>query len=655
MASIFEAQIFQIGNRRQLKGNWRILVTVLGLALTLYEIWTALFIKLDPWLHRAVFLTFVLVLNFIVVTFSQKSRDMNRPSWWNVLMAGLSASAGVYFVMNVDRFLTRWPQVDDLTAPDVFFGLVVFLLVLEVTRRTVGIPLLCIVLFFLVYTFIGEYLPAGFSHRGMSLERFVDQVVYTLDGVYGTPIGVTATMVYMFVLFGAILEKSGGSDFFFKLAAAAAGKTVGGPAKIAVVSSALYGSISGSPTSNVVTTGAFTIPLMKRIGYPPVFAGAVESAASTGGGILPPVMGSAAFLMVEFTGISYVAVIAAAAIPGILYYLGILFQVHFRALSTGMQPMKGEDIDPVGTVLKKNWQFLLPFIVLIWLLARGYTPTFAGAMVSFLTIAVSWLRKDTRMGPRKILEAFEDAALSILTVANACAAAGLVIAGIMLTGLGDKFTSMIFRAAGEVKVVVLFFTAVVCIVLGMGMPVPSAYVLTAALAGPALVQLGLPLMQSHLFIVYYATLSAITPPVAVAAYAAAGLARANPNEIGFQAMRLAFVGFIIPFIFSYEPALLLDGSISQIIQACTTAILGVLALAASMEGWFIKGIAWWGRTCLMLAGLTMIYPGLISDLIGFALAVLVLGPQLWAHLAAGSRESGIIRADNNGPSTPGAG
>jgi len=637
------ANILHSGSRRELTGRWKTLVTIIGVALTLYEIWAALFVKLDPWLHRSVFLTFTLVLTFIVYTFNRESRDNKSPSHADMFLAVLSTAAGVYFVLNAGRFVGRWPQVDPLHFADLFFGLVIFILVLEITRRTVGLPLLVIVMFFLVYSFLGQYLPAGFSHRGMTLTRFVDQTIYTLDGVYGTPIGVTATMVYMFVLFGSILEKSGGADFFYKLAAALTGRSIGGPAKIAVVSSGLYGSISGSPTSNVVTTGAFTIPLMKRIGYAPVFAGAVEAAASTGGGILPPVMGSAAFLMVEFTGLPYITIMAAAIIPGVLYYLGVLLQVHFRALSCGMQPMGSEDIEPLSEVLKKNWYFLVPFIVLLWLLINGYTPTFAGAIVCFLTIAISWLRKETRMGPRKIIESFEDAALNILIVANACAAAGLVIGGIMLTGLGDKFTSLIFSAAGGLKVVVMFFTAVVCILLGMGMPVPSAYVLTAALAGPALVQLGLPLLQSHLFIVYYATLSAITPPVAVAAFAAAGLAKANPNHIGFQAMRLALVGFVLPFIFAYEPALLLEGNIGQIALAAVTAVVGVLALAAAIEGWFLKGISKWLRAVLFAASLTLIYPGLLSDLVGLSLVILILGPQI---LSKGQRELAMSKAGN---------
>jgi TRAP transporter 4TM/12TM fusion protein len=639
------SKFFQGGERRKLTGWWKTLVTLIGVALTFYEIWAALFVKLDPWLHRSVFLTFILILTFIVYSPSKSSQEKMGPSYVDIFLAVLGTAAGVYFVLNAERFITRWPQVDPLSFMDVFFGLVVFLMVLEITRRTVGFPLLVIVLIFLVYSFLGQYLPAGFSHRGMTIVRFVDQMIYTLDGVFGTPIGVTATMVYMFVLFGAILDKSGGSDFFFKMATALAGRSVGGPAKVAVISSGLYGSISGSPTANVVTTGAFTIPLMKRIGYSPVFAGAVEAAASTGGGILPPVMGSAAFLMVEFTGISYLSIIIAAAVPGILYYIGILLQVHFRALSKDMRPMEREDIESPVTVLKKNWYFLLPFILLVWLLVEGYTPTFAGAIVSFVTIAVSWLRKETRMGLHKIIESFEEAALSIIVVASACAAAGLVIGGIMFTGLGNKFTSLIFRATGGFKLVVMLFTAIVCILLGMGMPVPSAYVLTAAMAGPVLLQVGLPLLQSHLFIVYYATLSAITPPVAVAAFAASGLAKANPNQIGFQAMRLAFVGFLIPFFFSFQPALLLVGNVGEIILASLTAIVGVIALAVAMEGWFRKGISGWGRLILLFAGLILIYPGVLTDLIGLVLVVLVLGPQV---LSRGIQRPVVARSNKNG-------
>lgn len=335
----------------------------------------------------------------------------------------------------------------------------------------------------------------------MDITGFLDRMVYTFDGIFTTPIGVTCTYVYMFILFGQVFNEAGGGNFFFRLASSIAGRMRGGPAKIAVIASALYGTMSGSPTSDVVTTGSITIPLMKRLGYSRVFAGAVEAAASSGASILPPIMGTAAFLMVDIAGIPYIKIIVAAAVPAVIYYLGIMLQVHYRSLIKDLRPIaREEQRERPWPVLKENFHYLIPIVVLVWLIERRWNPTVAG----------------------------------------------MVIGGIMLTGLGGKFTSLVFQATGGVNFFCLLMVAVVCIILGMGMPIPAAYVLTATLAVPALLELDFPLLASHLFIVYFSMVSAVTPPVAVAAYAAAGIAGGNPNSTGFQATRLAVAAYLVP-------------------------------------------------------------------------------------------------------------
>jgi TRAP transporter 4TM/12TM fusion protein len=604
------------GKLRELSPAWKRALGIFALVFALFQVWAAPFGFIEGLIHRSVFLGFVLALTFVCYTAWGKSHTGRVPVV-DVVLGALGFAAGLYVWWHRERFTTRWEGVDPLTTLDLFFAVVMVLLVLEVTRRTVGPVLTLIILTFVAYCFVGKYIPGELGHRGMTPIRFLERMVYTMDGIPGTPLGVAATYVYMFVLFGVVLNASGAGVFFFRMATAVAGHLVGGPAKISVIASAFYGTMSGSPTANVVTTGSFTIPLMKRVGYTPSFAGAVEAAASTGGSLLPPIMGTAAFLMVDVAGIPYIKIALAAIIPALLYYFGLMMQVHYRAVGLGIATIQGERENP-WVVLRENFHHLIPLAVMVWLIVIGQNPTLVGLIATLVTIFISWLKPGNRMGPKQIMKALEHTAVSTITVANASAAAGMVIGGIMLTGLGGKFTGLLFQLTGSDPLLTLVMVALVCILLGMGMPIPAAYLLTATLAAPSLLGLGFSMMSAHLFIVYFSTMSALTPPVAVAAYAGAGIAMSNPNATGFQATRLAIAAYLVPFVFMYRPGLLLEGSIVGIVWSVFVGVVAVWGLAGGLEGRLLEPISSRvHRAALVVFSVLLLWPGLWADLLGF--------------------------------------
>ena len=623
---------FSSGRRRKLSPFYSAVVTFLVLGLAALEIYGAPFGTIDFYILRAMFVGFILALSFICYTYSSDAKS-DKVSIPDVVMAVLGFSVGIYIVINGDAIINRWTGVDPLSLADIFFTSVLIFLVLEVTRRTVGPVLVLIIIIFVAYNFGGKYLPGAFGHRGMTIIGFLDRMVFTFDGIFGKPIGVTCTYVYMFVLFGQVFNMSGGGDFFFRLASAIAGRMIGGPAKIAVIASGLYGSMSGSPTSDVVTTGSITIPLMKRLGYSPVFAGAVEAAASSGASILPPIMGTAAFLMVDIAGIPYVEIAMAAAIPALIYYFGIMLQVHYRAVEKKLRPISDDgNVEKPWSVIKENLIFLIPIAVLVWLIVIRLNPTVVGLAATCTTIVISWFKPGYRMGPKKIFKAFYNTGTRILTVSNASAAAGMVIGGIMLTGLGGKFTSLVFQATGGNSFLCMLMVAIVCIILGMGMPIPAAYVLTATLAVPALLELDFPLMSSHLFIVYFSVISAITPPVAVAAYAGAGIAGGNPNSTGFQAIRLAVAAYLVPVIYMYRPGLLLNGTFLEIGWTTFIAVLAVGAFASILEGYLWVRMKSSFLKMVVIAGcIALVWPKPWTDVLGI---FLLAGPFSWQILKA---------------------
>lgn len=622
--------LFKEGRRRKLSRTWSGMVGLLILAFAAVELYGAPFGFIDSFVLRALFVSFSLALTFLCFTpVRTPAGESEGVPPVDVLLACLSLALGAYMAWNGSELVNRWTGVDPLTPVDWAVTSAFVLLVLEVTRRTVGPVLLGIILVFIVYNFVGQHLPGYFGHRGSSLETFLDRMVYTYDGIFGTPVGVACTYVFMFVLFGQVFNAAGGGNFFFRLAAAIAGRMRGGPAKISVIASALYGTLSGSPVSDVVTTGSITIPLMKRLGYGENFAGAVAAAACSGASILPPIMGTAAFLMVDVAGIPYIEIAIAGIIPGIIYYFGLMTQVHYRAVLKGMRPLSEEGRqESAWTVLKENWLYIIPIALLVTLIIRRINPTVVGLVATLAVIVVSWFIPGRRMGWRDLCEVLRRTGTGILTVANASAAAGMVIGGIMLTGLGGKFTSLVFAATGGHSGLCLSMVALVCIILGMGMPVPAAYVLTATLAAPALLEFKFSLMGAHLFIVYFSAISAITPPVAVAAYAAAGISEGNPNATGVQAVRLAIAAYMVPFIFMYRPALIMDGSIPTILWTTVVAAAAVYSVAGGLEGYLHGRIGPLLRLLLMAVGVVFVWPDAWADVTGFVLLGGVTARQL---------------------------
>ncbi len=597
-------RLFGTGVSRKLSGVHARFAKPLSAFVTIALFVTNTIWVVDLFAMVVVFLGAVLCIVFLSIGPTPES-DPDRVPWYDVVLAALALATSLYLFVEIERITQRIALLDELTPADLFFGSVLLGLTLEATRRTVGLALTLIVLAFLAYNLWGDALPGVFGHGVVDYAHFLDILVFTTDGIFGVPVRVALTYVFLFGLFGAFLHYAGGGEFFYNAAAAVSGQTPGGPAKIAVVSSGLYGTISGSPTADVVTTGSVTIPMMKRLGYSGALAGGVEVAASTGGAILPPVMGSAAFLMAEYTGIPYQSIVVAAIVPALLYYLSVYFQVHLRSLKLGLRGVDPSTIPPLRHTLRQGGLFAVPFAVLVGALIAGYSPQLVAAFATVALIAVAMLRRQTRLGLRQFYEVLAETTLRIAPAVGACAAAGLVIGGITMTGLAAKFTDMIFLLAGGSSLATLAVAAGVVILLGMGMPVPSVYILAAVLVSPALIKLGLSTMAAHLFLLYFASLSAMTPPVAVAAFAAAPLAQANPLAIGLTAVRLAIVAFLVPFSFAYSEEVLLHGSPIAVTLHIGAAALAVICLGLSIEGFFRRPIPFWGRLLLGACGIAL--------------------------------------------------
>lgn len=612
-----------IGDKRVLTGIPIKVTTMMALALSIFQIWAVVWGKLNPINQMAIHLAFILGLTFMLYGYSKKKESSNKPTWVDYSCTLLALCAGIYFTIHAERIAERIPIMHPLTYLDITFGFVFVILSIEAARRTIGFPVILIVFTGIAYALGGHHLSGLLAHRMFSPVEVLDDLAFSFNGLWGSPISVASSFVFMFMLFGAFLNHAGAGTFFFQLSTAIAGRSKGGAAKVAVLASALFGSISGSPTANVVTTGAFTIPVSKRTGYKSSFAAAVEAAASTGGSILPPIMGSSAFLMSAVTQLSYGSIVIAAIIPGLLYYVSLLVMVHFEALRLDLPRTPKDDIPCITSVLKEGWYYFIPLIVLVLFLVQGYSPSKTGLYGIVSVIIVSWFNKKSRMGIKQIITAMVDGARSSIPITTACAAAGFVIAGIMSTGLGGKLTSIVLGLTEGMLLPTLVFVMFICIILGMGMPVAAAYILTAMLAAPALMELGVSSMSAHLFIVYFSIFSAITPPVAVAAFAAAGIAGSNPNRVGLEAIRLGSVGFIVPFLFVLKPALLMDGPVVGVGISIITAIIGVITLAGGVIGWFVTSATILERTLLFAGGLLTMYPDVLTDGIGIGLIVLV--------------------------------
>lgn len=495
------------------------------------------------------------------------------------------------------------------------------LLILEMTRRVAGMALVVIAAIFLVYVFTGQYMPGVLNSPAVTWQRFFSQV-YTDAGILGPTTAVSSTYIILFIIFAGFLQASKVGDYFVNFAFAAAGRARGGPAKVAIFASGLMGMINGTSAGNVVATGSLTIPLMKRVGYSSKVAGAVEAAASTGGQIMPPIMGAGAFIMAEVTGIPYQEIAIAAIIPAVLYYVSVYFMVDFEAAKLGMRGMKKEELPIFGELVKQVYLFI-PIIILIVALFMGYSVIRAGTLATAAAAMVSWLTP-YRMGLKSIAKAFELSGLMSIQIIAVCACAGIIVGVISLTGVGARFSNLLLGLAEASQLLAMFFAMCIAILLGMGMPTTAAYAVAASVVAPGLVDLGVPLLTAHFFVFYFAVVSAITPPVALASYAAAGISGANPMETSVTSFRIGISAFIVPFMFFYNATLLMDGTALEITRAFITAIAGVYLLSSGMQGWFIeRPVVWFNRVLLVAAALFLIEGGLISDLIGAGIAAVV--------------------------------
>ncbi|NNJ67380.1 MAG: TRAP transporter fused permease subunit, partial [Boseongicola sp.] len=492
-------------------------------------------------------------------------------------------------------------------------------LIMELTRRVAGLALIIIAGIFLVYVFTGHLMPGFLNSPQIDWARFFSQV-YTDAGILGPTTAVSSTYIILFIIFAAFLQASKVGDYFVNFAFAAAGRARGGPAKVAIFASGLMGMINGTSAGNVVATGSLTIPLMKKVGYHRKTAGAVEAAASTGGQIMPPIMGAGAFIMAEITGIPYTEIAVAAIIPAVLYFVSVYFMVDFEAAKLGMRGMREDELPKFNKMVRQVYLFL-PIIILIYALFAGYSVIRAGTLATIAAAVVSWLTP-FRMGPRSILKAFELAGVMSIQIIAVCACAGIIVGVISLTGVGARFSSLLLGIAENSQLLALFFAMCISILLGMGMPTTAAYAVAASVVAPGLVQLGIPLLTAHFFVFYFAVLSAITPPVALASYAAAGISGANPMETSVASFKIGIAAFIVPFMFFYNGAILMDGSWIDVIRAGITAVFGVYLLSSGVQGWFMGGLtAWFIRAALLLAALCMIAGGLVTDLVGIGITV----------------------------------
>lgn len=631
---------FSVGIRRRPEGWLKAFTGVWAIAIGIYAVWAATGAYIDPWELTSIFLTAAFVLVFLTIGPFPTS-DERRPNPVDWLMAAVSVALLGYCIANGADIAKRVALLDPLTPWDMAVGTGIFVLTLEATRRTTGLGLTAVVLFFIAYNFFGHLLSGILAHGYIDYRHFLDIMVFTTDGIMGLPLRVAATYAFMFVLFGTVLAICGGGEFFFNLAALVSGKRPGGPAKIAVVSSGMYGMISGSPTADVVTTGAITIPMMKRLGYQPALAGAVEVAASTGGSIMPPVMGTAAFIMAEYTGIEYRDIAIAAFLPALLYYLGVYSQVHFMSKRMGLKGVDMNTIPTLGATLRDGWLFIVPLGVLVWALLAGYSPSMVAIYGTIAIIVTAAFNRKSRIGPIGILKALGETTARAVPIIGACAAAGLVIAGISMTGLAPKFSHLVNLITEGQVFWTLLVAALLTIVLGCGMPTPSAYILAAVLIGPILAALKIPTMAAHMFLLYYAVMSALTPPVAVAAFAAATIADANPLHIAVLATRIAIAAFIVPFAFVYGPELLLIGAWTKTVTAGVTAVAGVLLVAAAIEGYVRAPMPWWSRLLAGVGGLCLIAPNVMVSALGAGLgATAFLLPSLLSRLASRPRSRG---------------
>jgi TRAP transporter 4TM/12TM fusion protein len=625
------------------------IVTAVGVSLSIYQLYTAGVTALTALVQRSIHLAAILALTFMLKP-AFKSVSKDRVSFWTLLdwlLVAASIACTVYICVNLTAIFERqgdWLPMDRLVS------LVGTLLVMEACRRVIGWTMTGICLTAILYAHFGPYMPELIIHKGYSIERITTTLWLTTEGIFGLPIGVAATFVYVFVLFGAFLESTGGGNFFIELAHALTGRFSGGPAKTSVVASGFMGSVSGSAVGNVVATGSFTIPMMKKVGYRPHVAGAIEAAASTGGQLMPPIMGAGAFLMAEFTNTSYLTIIKVALVPAIMYYVTVLCFVHFEAQKQGLHGQSKESLPKVWRVIREGLHFIIPVIILIYVLVSNYSPMMAGFVAVVSTLATSlaaesvrWFYRRTAGGgggesavqfsgrqSKLVLGALEKGARNAVMVSVACAAAGIIVGMVTLTGMGLKFSSLVLELSFGIKALAILLIGAASLVLGMGLPVTASYIVLATLAGPALLDMGVPLLVSHMIVFWYSQDANVTPPVSLASFAGAGVANANPMQTAFTSWKLAKGLYIIPLVMAYRPLLGIGETYSlmhwEVIWTMVTTTIGLVSFAAAIERYFLRKATLLETALFVCAAAGLLWPGLWFEALGltaFTAAVLM--------------------------------
>ncbi len=593
----------------------------IGIAMALFQLYYTIgYGVLEGSLLAAIFLSFALTMIFLLHPAVKPREGRREPAFLllvDLVLAACAIATSVYLYFNYEELQERMAYIDEVPAQAMALAYILVGLSLEATRRMTGLPLFTVAIAFFAYFLWGDHLPALIRHNGATLENIAENMYLTGEGVYGIPIMLACSTLFAFMMFGAFLEGSNMSSIFMDLAYRLTRKSQGGPAKVSIFASALFGTISGSSAGNVYTTGVFTIPLMKSCGYQPHFAGAVEAVASTGGQIMPPVMGAAAFMMAEFCGVSYLEVAKAALLPALLYYLALWVMIHFEARRRGLGLISSELVPSLRSILRRLY-FLAPLVILVAVMIDGRSAAICANMATGSILLLSFFRRDTRFTLKRFFDTLYAAAASSLMVVACCAASGIVVGVINYTGIGFKFINVLTSLADGHLLIMLLLLMVTSFILGMGMPTTPAYIVVATLGAPALIKMGLAPLVAHMFCFYYAILSFITPPVCVAAYAGANIAEADPMKTGFTSMKLGVVAFIVPVMFVYEPSLLWQGSLFSSAAATVTAIIGVIGLSGALQNWLLRACTLPERILLLAGGLSLFYPGFITDLIGFA-------------------------------------
>ncbi|MGM0899745.1 MAG: TRAP transporter permease [Bacillota bacterium] len=619
-----QAYVEELWNSR--KEGWNksrvlmLIISLLAIGMSVFHVYTAGFGTLPSWEQRSIHVVWALILIFLLFPFKKGGKF----GVVDILFVLITMTVGAYIIFGAEGIQSRQGNVG---TNDMVFGTLLLVLVLEATRRTNGFFMMLIGLFFLVYIFFGQYFPGILAHPGARYGKMIDQMFNSTLGIFSSPIYVSSTILVLFVVFGSFLMKSGGGQFFTNFAFGALGNKTGGPALSSVGASALVSTITGNGAANAAITGSFTIPLMKKLGYSKKFSAAVEAVASQGGQIMPPIMGASVFIMAEATGVPYIKLALYALIPAVIYFLIAGFMVYFHAKRLKLAGIPREQLpDPMKILLKQGYLFL-PILIIIGLMIYGYSPMKAGFYAILITVGISWIRKSTRMSFLDILAALETGIRGSLAVIAACATAGIIVGAVSLTGLGLNFSRFVIDLAGGQLFPLLLLIAVASIVLGMGMPTVSAYVILSVLGVPALVDAGVNLIAAHMFVFYFGVLSGLTPPVAITAYTTAGIAGSNPNATALYAIRIGAGGFLIPFIFVYNPELLLQSENTlEIILAVVSALFSCFLFSAAIERYLVNELNLIQRILMFTASAVLVIPGLLTDIVGLGLFLLV---YLW--------------------------